>query len=133
MNDIQLPPDSENPIVMIRSLTFLLALACGAIVANLYYAQTLITSIGSDLHLNLKLSVFIVTLTQFGLWRNVFRIRKGRALYPSPMKMRYLDECYGFKSKFCYPRRSRRSSFKSRFLMRTLPGLESLIKILISN
>ncbi len=66
MSTIQLSPDSETPIIMTRSLTFLLALACGAIVANLYYAQTLITSIGSDLHLNLKLSGFIVTLTQLG-------------------------------------------------------------------
>ena len=66
MSTIQLSPDSDNPIIMTRGLTFLLALACGAIVANLYYAQTLITLIGSDLHLNLKLSGFIVTLTQLG-------------------------------------------------------------------
>lgn len=59
-------PDSENPIIMTRSLSFLLALACGAIVANLYYSQTLIAAISNDLHLNLKLSGFIVTLTQFG-------------------------------------------------------------------
>ena len=66
MSIIQPSLDSENSILMTRGLTFLLALACGAIVANLYYAQTLITQIGNDLHLNLKLSGFIVTLTQFG-------------------------------------------------------------------
>ncbi len=66
MNTVQPSPASENPIIMTRGLSFLLALACGAIVANLYYSQTLITSIGNDLHLNLKLSGFIVTLTQFG-------------------------------------------------------------------
>lgn len=66
MSTIQLSPDSDNPIIMTRGLTFLLALACGAIVANLYYAQTLIALISSDLHLNLKLSGFIVTLTQLG-------------------------------------------------------------------
>ncbi|MCE3238915.1 MAG: sugar transporter family protein [Gammaproteobacteria bacterium] len=58
--------DAERPIIMTRGLTFLLALACGAIVANLYYSQTLIASIGHSLQLNLKLSGFIVTLTQFG-------------------------------------------------------------------
>lgn len=53
-------------MIITRGLTFLLALACGAVVANLYYAQTLITSISLDLHLNLKLSGLIVTLTQVG-------------------------------------------------------------------
>jgi MFS family permease len=66
MNTVQHSPASESPIIMTRGLTFLLALACGAIVANLYYAQTLIAAIGNNLHLNLKLSGFIVTLTQFG-------------------------------------------------------------------
>lgn len=62
-----LPMNSaQNPIAMTRSLTFLLALACGAIVASLYYSQTLIASIGNNLNMNLKLSGFIVTLTQLG-------------------------------------------------------------------
>jgi predicted MFS family arabinose efflux permease len=66
MNTAPFSSEGENPIAMTRGLTFLLALACGAIVANLYYSQTLIASISNDLHLNLKLSGFIVTLTQFG-------------------------------------------------------------------
>lgn len=47
-------------------LIFLLAFTCGGMVANLYYAQTIIASIGKDLHLNLRLAGFIVTITQVG-------------------------------------------------------------------
>lgn len=47
-------------------LIFIAALACGAVVANLYYAQTLIANIADYLHLNLKLAGLIVTLTQIG-------------------------------------------------------------------
>lgn len=66
MSAAQCSPVPENSIIISRRLTLLLALACGAIVANLYYTQTLIAAISADLHLNLKLSGFIVTLTQFG-------------------------------------------------------------------
>jgi predicted MFS family arabinose efflux permease len=48
------------------ALIFIAALACGAAVANLYYAQTLIANIADYLHLNLKLAGIIVTLTQIG-------------------------------------------------------------------
>ncbi len=47
-------------------LIFILAIACGGIVANLYYAQTLIATIGSYLNINLELAGLIVTLTQIG-------------------------------------------------------------------
>ncbi|WHA53459.1 MFS transporter [Acinetobacter pittii] len=49
-----------------NSLIFLLACACGLIVANLYYAQPLIGLIAPDIHLTTTVSGLIVTLTQIG-------------------------------------------------------------------
>ncbi|MHA7963840.1 MFS transporter [Paenibacillus sp. CAU 1782] len=47
-------------------MIILLAAACGLIVANLYYAQTLIGPIGADTGLSHSASGLIVTLTQIG-------------------------------------------------------------------
>ncbi|MEP9360709.1 MFS transporter [Sphingomonas sp. KR3-1] len=47
-------------------LTLLMAAACGLMVANLYYAQTLIDAIGPDIGLSAGLAGAIVTLTQLG-------------------------------------------------------------------
>lgn len=47
-------------------ITFLLAIACGVIVANLYYAQPLVGPISADTHLPLASAGLIVTLTQIG-------------------------------------------------------------------
>lgn len=47
-------------------ITFLLAASCGLIVANLYYAQTLIGPIAQALHLSSGAAGLIVTLTQIG-------------------------------------------------------------------
>lgn len=47
-------------------ITLLLAVACGVIVANLYYAQPLIGPISTDTHLPLASAGLIVTLTQIG-------------------------------------------------------------------
>lgn len=47
-------------------ITLLLAIACGVIVANLYYAQPLVGPISADIHLPLALAGLIVTLTQVG-------------------------------------------------------------------
>jgi predicted MFS family arabinose efflux permease len=49
-----------------RWITFLLAVSCGVIVANLYYAQPLVGPISADTHLPLASAGFIVTLTQIG-------------------------------------------------------------------
>ncbi|MCX5497204.1 MFS transporter [Kaistia dalseonensis] len=46
--------------------TFLMAFACGAIAANLYYAQPLIALIGPDVGLSPHVASLIVTLTQLG-------------------------------------------------------------------
>lgn len=48
------------------SLAFLLAVACGLIAANVYYAQPLIRLISVDLGLSLQTAGLIVTLTQLG-------------------------------------------------------------------
>ncbi|WP_371377121.1 MFS transporter [Sporomusa aerivorans] len=47
-------------------ITLLLAVACGVIVANLYYAQPLIGLISADTHMPLASAGLIVTLTQIG-------------------------------------------------------------------
>lgn len=47
-------------------MMFLLAAACGLIVANLYYAQTLIGPIGETIGLSATATGFIVTITQIG-------------------------------------------------------------------
>lgn len=49
-----------------RWITALLSLACGVIVANLYYAQPLVGPISTDTHLPLASAGLIVTLTQIG-------------------------------------------------------------------
>jgi predicted MFS family arabinose efflux permease len=48
------------------SLTFALAAACGAIVANLYFAQPLVGLIGPSIGLHREAASLIVTLTQIG-------------------------------------------------------------------
>ncbi|MNO25268.1 Purine efflux pump PbuE [compost metagenome] len=47
-------------------ITFLLAASCGLIVANLYYAQTLVGPISEATHLSSGAAGLIVTLTQVG-------------------------------------------------------------------
>jgi predicted MFS family arabinose efflux permease len=48
------------------AVTFACAIACGVMVANLYYAQPLIGLIAPELHLSAGLAGLIVTLTQLG-------------------------------------------------------------------
>ncbi|MFD1909333.1 MFS transporter [Paenibacillus rhizoplanae] len=47
-------------------ITFLLAVSCGLIVANLYFTQTLVGPIGQAIHLSAGATGLIVTLTQIG-------------------------------------------------------------------
>jgi predicted MFS family arabinose efflux permease len=49
-----------------RGLTFLLAVSCGLIAANIYYAQPLIGPISAALGLSLHAAELIVTMTQIG-------------------------------------------------------------------
>lgn len=63
-----MPPQSlRTPHVAISGwTTLLLAVACGIVVANLYYAQPLIGPISADLGLEPAIAGLIVTLTQIG-------------------------------------------------------------------
>ena len=47
-------------------ILLLMAVACGAMVANLYYAQTLVAVIGPDIGLSPRTAGLVVTLTQLG-------------------------------------------------------------------
>lgn len=49
-----------------RSMVLFLAMSCGVIVANLYYAQPLLGLIGPDLHMSPRAVSLIVSLTQVG-------------------------------------------------------------------
>jgi predicted MFS family arabinose efflux permease len=53
----------EMPVLTPR-LTYILALACGAIVANLYYAQPLLTTIAHGLHTTADTTSIVVAVTQ---------------------------------------------------------------------
>lgn len=65
-------PDPEGtgptplPVTITTPLTILMAAACGAIAANLYYAQPLIALIGPDIGLSPTVASLVVTLTQLG-------------------------------------------------------------------
>jgi predicted MFS family arabinose efflux permease len=68
MTNEQAPP----PARLSSGLIFLMAFACGAMVANLYYAQTLIDEIGPEIGLSKALAGTIVTLTQLGYGLGLF-------------------------------------------------------------
>lgn len=57
---------SVKPKAVPGWITFLLAVSCGLIVANLYYSQTLVGPIGQAIHLSPGGAGLIVTLTQIG-------------------------------------------------------------------
>ncbi|WGF86397.1 MFS transporter [Marinivivus vitaminiproducens] len=59
------PVPSAEP-VLTPALTFVMAVACGAMVANLYFSQALIGLIGPALGLNEGTAGLTVTLTQLG-------------------------------------------------------------------
>ncbi len=55
-----------NPKAIKPSVTFACAVACGVMVANLYYAQPLIALIAPELYLGANVAGLIVTLTMLG-------------------------------------------------------------------
>jgi predicted MFS family arabinose efflux permease len=57
---------APDPDMVSRGLTFLLAMSCGLIAANIYYAQPLIGPISAALGLSLHAAGLIVTMTQIG-------------------------------------------------------------------
>ncbi|WP_419730931.1 MFS transporter [Lichenicola sp.] len=60
----EIPVPEESTIG--RGLTAVFSIACGMVVANIYYAQALIGPISASLHLAPGISGAIVTLTQLG-------------------------------------------------------------------
>jgi predicted MFS family arabinose efflux permease len=50
----------------LKVITIVLAIACGATVANLYYAQPLLDNISTAFHVSQGNAALVVTLTQFG-------------------------------------------------------------------
>ncbi|MEK4044722.1 MFS transporter [Paenibacillus sp. FSL H8-0048] len=64
---LQQQADSPEAVKAVPGwITFLLAVSCGLIVANLYYTQTLVGPIGQAIHLSAGATGLIVTLTQIG-------------------------------------------------------------------
>lgn len=57
---------AHAPAGITPAVTFACAVACGAMAANLYYAQPLIALIAPDLHLGTGIGGLIVTLTMLG-------------------------------------------------------------------
>jgi predicted MFS family arabinose efflux permease len=55
-------------------ITFLLALSCGLIVANIYYAQPLVGPIAAELGLSPQAAGLVVTMTQIGYGVGLFLI-----------------------------------------------------------
>lgn len=64
-------------------LIFLLAISCGAIVANIYYAQPIIQFISADLHISSNSSGLLTTLTQIGYGVGLFFLVPMADLYKS--------------------------------------------------
>jgi len=56
----------SNPVKLTRGLIALFAFCCGAIVANLYYAQPITELIAPDIHMSGGTASLIVSLTQIG-------------------------------------------------------------------
>ena len=70
MTTVTLPARSD----LGRPIILLMAVACGVIVANLYYAQTLIDVIGPEIGMSASVAGLITTLTQLGYGLGLFLI-----------------------------------------------------------
>ncbi|MEK4749164.1 MFS transporter [Niallia sp. FSL W8-0177] len=64
-------------------LIFLLAVSCGAVVANIYYTQPIIQFISTDLHIASNISGLLTTLTQIGYGAGLFFLVPLADLYKS--------------------------------------------------
>ncbi|WP_298394248.1 MFS transporter [Sphingobium sp.] len=65
---------SAHPVDLSAAKILLMAVACGVIVANLYYAQTLIDVIGPEIGMSASVAGLITTLTQLGYGLGLFLI-----------------------------------------------------------
>ncbi len=68
MTNDETPPANR----LSTGLIALMAFACGAMVANIYYAQTLVEEIGPEIGLSKPLAGVVVTLTQLGYGIGLF-------------------------------------------------------------
>jgi len=66
------PARAATAPTMARNLILLFAFSCGAIAANLYYAQPIISLIAPDLHMSEGTASLIVSLTQIGYAAGLF-------------------------------------------------------------
>ncbi|MGE8358987.1 MFS transporter [Pseudomonas sp.] len=66
MNDLTAPRLAQAPHTLTRGLVLLFAFCCGAIVANLYYAQPIVELIAPSVGLSAQSASLIVSLTQIG-------------------------------------------------------------------
>ncbi|MED0932272.1 MFS transporter [Bacillus mobilis] len=64
-------------------LIFILAISCGSLVANIYYAQPIVQFIAKDLHISSNLSGLLTTLTQIGYGLGLFFIVPMADLFKS--------------------------------------------------
>jgi len=67
-----MPTHPHAAPVMTRALVMLFAFCCGAIVANIYYAQPIIELIAPDLGISTHSASLIVSLTQIGYALGLF-------------------------------------------------------------
>ncbi len=63
---------SAHPATLTRGMVLLFAFCCGAIVANIYYAQPIIELIAPDVGLSSTMASLIVSLTQIGYALGLF-------------------------------------------------------------
>ncbi|HWV10109.1 MAG TPA: MFS transporter, partial [Pseudomonas sp.] len=66
MNDLTATRLAQAPHTLTRGLVLLFAFCCGAIVANLYYAQPIVELIAPSVGLSAQSASLIVSLTQIG-------------------------------------------------------------------
>ncbi|MBZ4320100.1 MFS transporter [Streptomyces huiliensis] len=64
--------EGDPPFVLSRRLVVLFAVACGAAVANVYFSQPLLVTMGHDLAMSPALVGSVVTLTQAGYGLGLF-------------------------------------------------------------
>ncbi|ONG98984.1 MFS transporter [Bacillus cereus] len=64
-------------------LIFILAISCGSLAANIYYAQPIVQFIAKDLHISPDLSGLLTTLTQIGYGLGLFFIVPMADLFKS--------------------------------------------------
>ena len=124
-----------------KGLIVLMAFACGAMAANLYYAQTLISEIGPEIGLSKELAGVVVTLTQLGYGIGLFllvplvdlfekpatRLVQDRRHFPSTLAIAVSRGPIPFLARFHY-RRLRDScanSSPARFPLQLRPSARS--------